>query len=40
MTWYLKWIDPKSHLLFVSFLYFHLMVGIGQIELDELSSPT
>ena len=29
---------PEGHLLFVSFLNFHLIVGIGQVELDELLS--
>ncbi len=31
--------DPESRLLFVAFPDPHSMVGIGQIELDEPSSP-
>ncbi len=31
---------PESRLLFVAFLDPYLMVGIGQIELGEASSPT
>ncbi len=31
---------PESRLLFIAFPDPHSMVGIGQIELDEMSSPT
>ena len=33
-------VSPKSHFPFIVFLDLHLMVDIGQIELDKTSSPT